>query len=147
MAKKQRRAEIEAEIAERERKEREKRKEEERREMEEETRRRERVVRNVKVGLEEEGYVDLGVVAGREGKDRVWVEKVVRAGGILNSAKIAGDGVTMITKEGWVVRLDAEFMKEVYWRVLLVGKETGCRIELDKVGDVLEHMVMERAKG
>lgn len=128
---------------ERQREERERRKEVERKEAEEEARRRERVVRVVKEQLEREGCVDLGVIAGREGKEWGWVEKVVKAGGILNSK----DGAhTMITREGWVVRLDPEFMKEVYRRVLVVGRESGCRIELDKVGDVLEDMVMQRTK-
>lgn len=144
-AEKARRAKIGAEIAERERAERERRKEEERREGEEENRRRERVVKTVGEGVKDKGAVDLVDVAWKEGKDRVWVERLVRASGLL--AQLSRDGGhAMITGQGWLVMLDDELMKRVYADTEAFGPGNGGKISFAEFGGVLEKSVLARAK-
>ena len=108
-AEKARRAAAEAEIVERERKERERVREEREREAAEEAERRERVVRSVREGVETRGALDLGALAWEEGKDTLWVERVVRASGVLKA--LEGEGAkVVVTRAGWVVRVDRELL-------------------------------------
>ncbi|KAF2123298.1 hypothetical protein P153DRAFT_304376 [Dothidotthia symphoricarpi CBS 119687] len=143
-AEKTRRARIEAEIAERERTERERRKEDERREVEEESARRERVVRLVRERVGEGGCVDLVDVAWGEGKDRVWVERLVRASGLLGQLSRDG-GHALITGEGWLVRLDGEVMRRAYADAEAFGKGNEGRVGLAEFGGVLERAILARA--
>ncbi|PNS17326.1 hypothetical protein CAC42_7009 [Sphaceloma murrayae] len=134
-----RRAAVEAELREEERRERDERKEKERRREAEEGRARVVVGGLVRDGLVERGWVDLGEVAGRVGRGREWVEMLVRAEGMLGERE--GE-VVMVTGKGWLVRIAAEMMREV-WRVLearvnVTGVDS---IGLDEIGSVLEGVI------
>ncbi|KAJ4376606.1 hypothetical protein N0V86_006720 [Didymella sp. IMI 355093] len=142
-AEKARRAAAEAEIRDAERKERERVKEEREREAEEEQRRRERVVELVRLRLDERGAVDLAEAAYTEGKDQVWVERLVRASGVLSQGR-AGEKV-LITSRGWLVRVDREIMEMAYKEAEEVGDRCEGKLGFDDFGDMLERAV--RARG
>lgn len=144
-AEKARRAAAEAEIVERERREREERKRELEREQEEEQKRRERVVDDVREQAEKEGAVDLVDVAWKEGKDRVWVERLVRASGVL--AKLAkNDAKVVITSHGWLVKVDKELMEKVYAEAERFGEGHEGKVGFGDFGAILERTVKARAK-
>ncbi|KAF2788270.1 hypothetical protein K505DRAFT_421220 [Melanomma pulvis-pyrius CBS 109.77] len=88
------------------------------RKKEEERLRRERVVQRVRQNLQRCGACDLTAAAWEECKDRLRVERLVRASGIFErGSKTAKDEekvYTIITGEGWVVRVDAELVRNAY---------------------------------
>ncbi|OSS48753.1 hypothetical protein B5807_06856 [Epicoccum nigrum] len=143
-AEKARRAAAEAEIVERERRERERVKEEREKEAAEEAERRERVVRNVREGVEARGAVDLGALAWEEGKDTLWVERLVRASGVLKVLEGEGDKV-VITRAGWVVRVDRELLRQASREAEVYGEGSSGHIGFGEFGGMLERAV--RARG
>jgi hypothetical protein len=143
-AEKERRARIEAEIAEKEREERSRRKEEERRELEEEGERRERVVARVRSEVGRNGFVDLLAEARKEGKDRMWVLRLVKASGLLAQLSTAGSKA-MITGDGWLVRVDEEVMRQAYAEAEKFGNKNGGRVGFDDFGGFIEKAVRRRA--
>ncbi|KAH7080997.1 hypothetical protein FB567DRAFT_551761 [Paraphoma chrysanthemicola] len=144
-AEKNRRAKIEAEIMEKEREERMKRKDEERREIEEEQARRDRVVSRVKDEVQRNGFVDLLAEARKEGKDKMWVLKLVRASGLLAQLSVGG-AKAMITGEGWLVRLDEEVMRQAYAEAEKFGAKNGGNVGFEELGGFMERAVRMRAK-
>ena len=57
--------------------------------------------------------VNLLDVAWEEGKDLLWMERLVRASGMLGQIEKENEGVKVIvTKSGWAVWLDAKLMRE-----------------------------------
>lgn len=142
-AEKARRAVVEREIAERERLERERKKEEERKDQEEERERRERTIARVKQKIDQERAVDLVDLAWEEGKDRVWIEKLVRASGILTQLEKVDDRM-MITESGWLVRINMEIMEKAYASAAALGDETDGRVSFHDFGRLLENTL--RAK-
>jgi hypothetical protein len=140
-----RRARIEAEIAERERTEREERKRETEREQTEEAERRERVVQTVRQGVENRGYVNLVDVAWAEGKDRVWIERLVRASGLLS--QLQRDGAhAIITGQAWLVQVDAQLMQRAYAEAEAFGDENAGGVSFAEFGNILEKVVLARAE-
>lgn len=144
-AERERRARIEEEIREREREERDKAKREREREAEEENARRERVVRKVREDMQQRGAVDLVDIAWSEGKDKIWVERLVRASGLLSQLQKDGAHV-MITGHGWLVKLDAELMKQAYADAEVFGERNGGKVSFTEFGGILEKAVLGRAK-
>lgn len=144
-AEKARRAEVEREIQERERAEREKKKEVERKEEEEERLRRERVVADVREAILERGAVDLVDIAQREGKDRMWVGRLVRASGLLSQHPGTGKHI-LFTESGWVVQIDPIFMQKVYAAAASFGDANGGRCSLQQFGSILEDAVRLRVE-
>jgi hypothetical protein len=146
---KARRAEVEKEIQERERLEREEKKAAERHEAEEERLRRERVVTRVRKDLRNAGACDLEAAAWEEGKDRLWVERLVRASGILSHGGKTVDGETthtMVTGGGWVVRVDAELVRDAYSEAVTFGDANGGKLSFADMGTILEKAVRMRTK-
>lgn len=144
-AEKARRAAAEAEIVERERREREEVKREREREMQEEVERRERVVEEVRNEVERVGFVDLGDVAWREGKDLLWVERLVKASGVLT--QLGRDGAkVLITSQGWLVRVDKETLQLAYKDAEAFGEANEGKVGFDDFGTMLERAVRARAK-
>jgi hypothetical protein len=144
-AEKARRARIEAEIAERERAEREERKREVEKEQAEEAERRERVVQTVRQSVEDTGCVNLVDVAWAEGKDRVWVERLVRASGLL--AQLQRDGAhAVITSQAWLVRVDAQLMQRAYAEAEAFGSKNAGKVSFAEFGSILEKVVLARAE-
>ncbi|KAF2010857.1 hypothetical protein BU24DRAFT_47664 [Aaosphaeria arxii CBS 175.79] len=143
-AEKARRAEVEREIQERERAERERKKEEERRGHEEERMRRERVVDEVREKLMKRGSINLVDIAWREGKDQLWIERLVRASGLLSKRE---DGShTMITGEGWIIKVDAQLMDEAYAAAAQFGDTNEGRISFQDFGGILEKIITARTQ-
>ncbi|KAJ4335052.1 hypothetical protein N0V95_009009, partial [Ascochyta clinopodiicola] len=144
-AEKARRAAAEAEIVERERREREERKRGVELELEEERERRERVVGRVREVVERVGAVDLVDVAWAEGKDQVWIERVVRASGLMG--QLARDGAkVLVTSRGWLVRVDRDIMERAYAEAEKFGETHGGKVGFDEFGGMLESAVRARAE-
>lgn len=143
-AEKARRAAAEAEIRELERKEREEAKAARDREQHEEQERRERCVRAVRQQLEERGAVNLAEAAYEEGKDQLWVERLVRASGLLAQAERQGGKVVM-TSRGWLVRVDREIMEMAYKEAEEAGDSGEGKVSFEGFGQMLERAV--RARG
>ncbi|KAF2873956.1 hypothetical protein BDV95DRAFT_592116 [Massariosphaeria phaeospora] len=144
LAEKLRRADVEREIAESEREVRGRKKEEERREFEKEQARRERVVQQTREGLQLNGAVDLEELAFMEGKDRLWIERLIRASGLLSQTSNDGSH-TMITDGCWLVRIDAELMQEAYAEAVSYGDAHGGKVSYENFGSILEKAVKARA--
>jgi len=148
-AERARRAAAETEVRAREARTREERREKERIEREEEMGRRERAVGIVRAELGgARGICELEGVVERVGGgvDRAWVEKLVRASGMLGVGVEDGGEVTMLTERGWVVRVgrsDMEEMQRVALGPLMVLDEAG-RVSYDQLGGVLENVLKSR---
>lgn len=143
-AEKARRAGVEREIVERERAERERRKEEARREQEAERERRERVVGFVRDEVRRCGALDLVGVAVDEDKDQLWIERLVRASGMLAQLEKEGEHV-MITGDGWLVRLDAQLVREAYATAAACADANDGTVSFARFGTILEDAVRARA--
>ena len=140
-----RRAAVESEIAAKEKEERVRRKEEQQREIDEENDRRERVLERVRREVRQRGCVDLLAEARREGKDRMWVLKLVRASGIMG--QVSGEGSkALITGDGWLVRVDQDIMAQAYRDAEAYGARNGGRIGFEKMGGFMERAVRARAR-
>ncbi|KAH6025752.1 hypothetical protein HBI83_063680 [Parastagonospora nodorum] len=144
-AEKERRAKIEADIAAKEKEERARRKEEERREQEEENERRERVVDRVRREVWQRGCVDLLEQGRKEGKDRLWVTRLVKASGLLSQLSTEGSKV-MITGDGWLVKVDQEITAQAYRDAEMFGAKHGGRVGFEELGGFMERAVRARAK-
>ncbi|KAF1844265.1 uncharacterized protein K460DRAFT_287768 [Cucurbitaria berberidis CBS 394.84] len=144
-AERERRARIEEEIREREREERDKAKREREREADEENARRERVVLRVREVMQQRGAADLVDVAWTEGKDKIWVERLVRASGLLSQLQKDGAHV-VITGPGWLVKVDTELMKQAYADAQVSGERNGGKVTFSELGGILEKAVLGRAK-
>ncbi|KAH6644729.1 hypothetical protein C7974DRAFT_384178 [Boeremia exigua] len=143
-AEKARRAAAEAEIVEREKKEREEQKREREREADEEAERRERVVDIVREEVEARGAVNLVDIAWKEGKDQLWLERLVRASGLL--AQLGADGVKIvITSQGWLVKVDQELLQQAHAEAEKYGDEHEGHVGFEDFGSMLERAV--RARG
>ncbi|KAH9869961.1 hypothetical protein J1614_006882 [Plenodomus biglobosus] len=145
LAERERRAQIEEGIREKEREERDRVKREREREAADEAERRERVVRMVGDEVRSRGCVDMVDVAYAEGKDRVWVERLVRASGLMAGLQREG-GHVMVTEGGWLVRIDGELMERVYKDVEVLGAGKEGKVSFADLGSVLERAVLARAK-
>lgn len=144
-AEKERRARIEADIAAKEREERVRRKEEERRELEEEQERRERVIERVRREVRQRGYVDLLEEGRKEGKDRLWVTRLMKASGLLSQLTMTGSKV-MITGDGWLVKVDQEIMAQAYKDAEAFGAKHGGKVGFEDLGGFMERAVRARAR-
>lgn len=145
-AERERRARIEEEIREKEREERERVKREREREAEEEAARRERCLERVKSEMQSRGAVDLVDEAWKEGKDRIWVERLVRASGLLVQLQ-REDGVhVMITGQGWLVKIDEQMMHETYREAEVLARNNDGKVSFAEMGGLLETIVRERSK-
>lgn len=143
-AEKARRADAEMLIAEEKRERQAWEREQKKREAEEEHQRRERVVEKVKQEIVRKGAVDLVDAAIEEGKDKVWIERLVRASGIMNQMEKSGERI-MITGEGWLVRLDAELMRTAYEEAATFGDSRGGRVSFANFGGILEKVIRARS--
>ncbi|KAH8727991.1 hypothetical protein GQ44DRAFT_702492 [Phaeosphaeriaceae sp. PMI808] len=144
-AERERRARIEAEIADKEREERSRRKEEERREAELENERRERVIERVREDVRSLGYVDLLHVARKEGKDKMWVLKLVKASGLLPQLSTDGSKA-MITGNGWLVKVGANIMEQAYNDAEVHGGRNDGRVSYEELAGFIERAVLTRVK-
>ena len=144
-AEKQRRAAAEAEIIERERREREERRKEVEREQQEEVERRGRVVQCVREEMVKVGCVDLVDVAWREGKDRAWVERLVKASGVLGQL-VEDDSKVLITGQGWLVKVDRDILERAYKEADRFGEAHEGKVGFEEFGGMLERAVRERAE-
>ncbi|KAF2087134.1 hypothetical protein K490DRAFT_66001 [Saccharata proteae CBS 121410] len=143
---KRRRAVAEAVLEEKARKEREERREKENKARQEEVRTRDLAIGMVRKAMNDSGAADLGEVASKMGKDRDWVERLVRADGMVgNGVKKSQDGtasnITMITAGGWVVKVDEAAMREVWSAVM---KEKTMKVTYADMATKLESVVRGR---
>ncbi|KAG9688356.1 hypothetical protein KCU95_g9845, partial [Aureobasidium melanogenum] len=135
-----RRAAKEAEVETKRAKEREEKRLKEEKAREEESQRRERAVRLVREELESRRVVDLEDVARQVGGNvgREWVEGLVRASGVLLESQ--GQHRTMITVNGWVVRVEREDMEALYSEAVVDADEDGA-VAYAKLGERLESVL------
>lgn len=139
-AERARRAAKEAEVEAKRAKEREEKRLKEEKAREEESQRRERAVRLVREELDSRRVVDLEAVAGHIGGSvgREWVEGLIRASGLLLESQ--GQYRTMITANGWVVRVEREDMDVLYSEAVADADEDGA-IAYAKLGERLERIL------
>ncbi|KAG9839044.1 hypothetical protein KCU98_g15491, partial [Aureobasidium melanogenum] len=138
-----RRAAKEAEVEARRAKEREEKRLKEEKAREEESQRRERAVRVVREELESRRVVDLEDVARQVGGNvgREWVEGLVRASGLLLESQ--GQYRTMVTANGWVVRIEREDMEALYSEAIADADADGA-VAYAKLGERLERILGKR---
>ncbi|KAJ4360361.1 uncharacterized protein N0V89_000923 [Didymosphaeria variabile] len=141
---KARRAEVESLLAEEKRERQAWEREQKRKEADEEHQRRERVVEKVKEDIVRKGAVDLVDAAMEEGKDKVWIERLVRASGLLSQME-KGEEKVMITGEGWLVKIDAEIMRTAYEEAASFSDSRDGKVNFANFGGILEKVVRARA--
>jgi hypothetical protein len=117
-AERERRRKVEEKIQQEKTREREARRREEERAREKEEKDRRTALDMVSERLSDgSGLLSFGDVAKTVGRDVVWVENIVRREGLLGTKDVSGKRtLTVITKHGWLARIDANLMKEVYER-------------------------------
>ena len=141
----ERRAAAEEVIRAKEREEREVLKREREREAAEETERRERAVSYVRSKIEEEGCVDLVDAAWKEGKDRMWVERLIRASGLLQQLQTDGAHV-MFTGKDWLVKIDEQVMARAYADAERFAQGKDGRVGFEEFGSILEKAILGRVE-
>ncbi|KAL1598793.1 hypothetical protein SLS60_007935 [Paraconiothyrium brasiliense] len=141
---KARRAEVESLLAEEKRERQAWEREQKRKEADDEHQRRERVVKKVKEEIARKGAVDLVEAAIEEGKDNLWLERLVRASGMLSQME-NGEGKVMITGEGWLVKIDAKIMQMAYEEAASFGDSRDGKVSFANFGGILEKAVRARA--
>lgn len=139
----ERRRDIEAKIQAQKAREREEKKEREAQEKRIEEEKRARALGLIDERLKLR-FVSLYDVSKLVGKDRAWVEGVVRREGYLGIKEVNSKKVlTMVTKYGWLVRLDEELMEMAYRQILAErDSENSSEISLEEIGRHLEHILM-----
>jgi hypothetical protein len=139
-AERARRAAKEAEVEAKRAKEREEKRLKEEKARDEEIQRRERAVRLTREELENRLVVDLEDVARRIGGNvgREWVEGLVRASGLLLESQ---GQHTMITSNGWVVRVEREDMETLYREAATAADETDGTVAYADLGGKLETLL------
>lgn len=141
-AERERRRAAEATLEAKKAKEREERRAKEDAARAQEQRRREQTVELVQSRLNSDRMCDLFKVAREVGvDDEDWVEKIVKASGMLGRQN---DTMTMITDVGWAVRVSAADMQMVYDKVLADDRASNAegRIEPSHVVEVLENSLL-----
>ncbi|EMD94699.1 hypothetical protein COCC4DRAFT_203754 [Bipolaris maydis ATCC 48331] len=138
----ERRAAAEEVIRAKEREEREALKREREREAEEEAERRDRVVSHVKSRIEDVGCVDLVEAAWNEGKDRVWVERLLRASGLLGHLHTDGSRL-LLTGRHWLVKIDQHIMDRAYAEAHRFAQEHGGKVRFEDLASILENVVLQ----
>jgi hypothetical protein len=139
-AERARRAAKEAEVEAKRAKEREEKRLKEEKARDEEMQRRERAVRLTREELETRRVIDLEDVARRIGGNvgREWVEGLIRASGLLLESQ---GQHTMITSNGWVVRVEREDMETLYREVATAADETDGTVAYADLGGKLESLL------
>lgn len=141
---KRRRAVAEAALEERRVREREERRERERRGREEEARAQREALGAVRRGLEgARGLVEVREMVGRrEGEGREWLERLLRAGGVVGRGREADGCVRMVTAGGWVVRVEEGDMQMAWKRAAGLHK---AKVTYKDLGEALEEVLLSRA--
>ena len=141
-AEQERRKAVAAELDTKKAREREERKARDEQDRKEELKRRELAVSMVKQQLAAHNMCDLFRVAKQIGGDvdDQWVERMLDAAGVLGRK---GDVVTMVTSTGWVARVSASQMANLYITAAenSIGDEQSGKVEMDELGAVLETML------
>ena len=73
----------------------------------------------------------------------MWVGKLVRASGLLSQHSAPGRHI-LVTEGGWVVRIDADLMKEVYATAASFGDANEGTCSFEQFGSILEDAVRLR---
>jgi len=103
------------------------------------------VVRRCRDEVQRRGCVDLVDEAWKEGKDRVWAERLIRASGLL--AQLQKEGVQLlITGHGWLVMVDAELVERAYAEAEAYGSGNAGKVSFAEFGGILEKAVLARAE-
>lgn len=141
----ERRKAVEAKIAAQKAKERAEKKEREAREKGEEEERRVKAL-NIVGERFKTGLVWLDDVAEMVKRDRIWVEGIVKREGYLGMKEVDGKNtLTMVTRSGWLVRIDEDLMQETYMQIEeLRGREDDSDITPEETGACLESILRSR---
>jgi hypothetical protein len=144
-AEKERRIAVETQILERERKARMQRKEKEERERREELEAARKAVDFITEALEESSAVRIEAVANYSKKSESWAGQLVKKEGVLGTKLVEGrTQITMLTGQGWVVRVDEAAMKEAYQRAAnWTGKDDG-KVSWEQFGRILQETLRDR---
>ncbi|KAH0553198.1 hypothetical protein GP486_006625 [Trichoglossum hirsutum] len=146
---KRRRALVEQELEEKHRLEREAKRDEERRRREADAARRQKAVSLVRSALESPGFVnttDITRAVGGADIDSAWVERLVRAEGILGLT--ADDTLTTVTSTGYIIRITNADMQEAYQRAYANSAASADgKVSFEALGEVLEKDVVRRKGG
>ncbi|KAK7517351.1 hypothetical protein IWZ03DRAFT_375956 [Phyllosticta citriasiana] len=144
---KRRRAVAEAALEEKARREREERRERERRAREDELRAQREAVRLVKDGLERRGVLRVEDVMWRVGKTggegRVWLERLLRAEGVVGRGRSDDGFFRLVTASGWVVKVGHADMVAAWERAAEKGM---VKITYADLGAALGEVVLGGAK-
>ncbi|KAI2480408.1 Adeno-PV multi-domain protein [Pyrenophora tritici-repentis] len=79
-----------------------------------------------------------------EGKDRTWVERLIRASGLLQQLQQESSHV-MFTGRDWLVRIDQEVMARAYAEAERFGQDNGGKVGFEDFGGMLEKALLARA--
>lgn len=141
----ERRKAVEAKIAAQKARERAEKKEREARKRQEEEGGRIKTLEMVDEGLKR-GLVWLDDVRQKVNRDRSWVERVVKREGYLGMKEVNSKKVlTMVTKTGWLVRVDEELMQETYQQIETSrDPEDDSDITPEETGTYLEKLLHAR---
>jgi hypothetical protein len=88
--------------------------------------------------------VDLVDAAWNEGKDRLWVERLIKASGLMQQLQKEG-GHIMITGQDWLVRIDSDVMEKAYAEAEQLGERSGGKVSFEEFGGIVERAVLGRA--
>ncbi|KAH0543258.1 hypothetical protein FGG08_002422 [Glutinoglossum americanum] len=155
---KHRRALLEQDLQEKRRQERQSKRDQDRSRREQDAERKARAISLVHQGLRSHGYVRISELVktvgggGDDGIDSTWVERLVRAEGMLglqtSGSSESTDALTMLTSTGYIVLVTNTDLQEAYQRALNLpsGSDDG-KVSYEAVGRVLEEGLLERGTG
>jgi hypothetical protein len=141
---KERRMVVEAQIQERERRARVEKKEREERERREELEAVRNAVNSIADALEESNAVQIGEIAKLAKRDTSWAEQLVKKEGVLGTKSVDGKKqVIMLTRQGWIVKVDQDAMREAYQRAA-TWKGDG-KVSWEQFGRIVQETLRDRS--
>ncbi|KXT16257.1 hypothetical protein AC579_457 [Pseudocercospora musae] len=140
----ERRMAIEAKLHEKKAKDRERRREQERNDREQEMQRREQAIALVREQLQEQHMSNVFEIAKLVGGDAddVWLEKILRAAGVLG--KNADGSMTISTSLGWIVRVQQQDMLKAYEKAAAAIHADDGGISYEDLATHLEAVLREK---
>src|SRR5579862_1304171 len=150
---KRRRALLEQELEEKHRIEREAKREEERCRREEDIARRKKTIEVVQAELEASSFIKVADVIKAVGGDidSAWIERLIRAEGLLGLASTSNptanetpESLTFVTSTGYIVRITNANMQEAYQRAYITSAVSDGKVGFSELGRILEDEVVRK---
>jgi hypothetical protein len=144
MVERERRADIDAKVREKDRQEREARKIKEEAERQAELEATKTATRLIDDALALKNFIGVAEVAGVVKRDSEWVQQFVKKEGIVGTKARDGEKQTiMVTKSGWLVRVNTKTMENVYHQAVVTCDHGEGKVMWNEMGRLVQGVILK----